>query len=94
MVNTPSSPSALPSLHFAAASNLGASNHGTLPDFIASIGSEVHTGLHFIDSTGRDEDMVHTYEGALCEENIAHREEAEINVEDMPAGGERQVDNI
>ena len=47
-----SSPSAVPSLNFAAGSR---GSHASLPAFIASIGSEIPAGLHFVDSLGEDD---------------------------------------
>ncbi|KAI1783242.1 hypothetical protein LXA43DRAFT_1067811 [Ganoderma leucocontextum] len=66
--NIPSSPSAIPSLNIAGGVQ---EDHGTLPAFIASMGSRIDAGLHFVDSPDADEDMAPwhtTNEGASPEE--------------------------
>ncbi|PIL23300.1 hypothetical protein GSI_14610 [Ganoderma sinense ZZ0214-1] len=52
--NVPSSPSAIPSLNIAGDIQ---EDHGTLPAFIASMGSRLDTGLHFVDVLDAEEDM-------------------------------------
>lgn len=53
--NVPSSPSAIPSLNIAGDVQ---EDHGALPAFIASMGSQIDTGLGLVDSPHTDENMV------------------------------------
>ncbi|KAI1794385.1 hypothetical protein LXA43DRAFT_996881 [Ganoderma leucocontextum] len=59
--NPPSSLMAVPSLNFEFVENGQNDSRRSLPAFIASMGSEVHTGLHFVDSIGGrlDSDMAY-----------------------------------
>ena len=80
----PSSPSEVPSLNFAsAASRSGLSSHETLPAFIASMGSEVNTGLHFVDSAGTDLDGARSREATSREGDSAQEDEGEVEVANM-----------
>ena len=65
--------------------DLGPSSNGRLPAFIASIGTEVHTGLHFVDSTAADGDVVHLDEATSGGENLTQEHEAEVGLIDIPA---------
>lgn len=60
ILTTTSAPSAVSSLNFATGRQ---GSRSALPAFIASIGSQVHTGFNFVDSPGADE-------AQLNEENI------------------------
>ncbi|PIL23447.1 hypothetical protein GSI_14758 [Ganoderma sinense ZZ0214-1] len=62
---TPSSPSGNPSLVFAGGSNPDSSRATTLPEFVAALGSEVHTGMYFLDPVSADtvEDVVQAVGG-------------------------------
>lgn len=82
---TPSSLSEIPSLNFAsAASCFGPSSHGSLPAFIASIGSEVNTGLHFVDGVSTHLDRVPgSDETTSYEGDSAQEDEDEVCVANM-----------
>ena len=82
---SPSSPSEIPSLNFAsAASHSGTGSLETLPAFIASMGSEVNTGLHFVDSAGTDLDGARSRETTSREGDSAEGEGDEVGVADIP----------
>ncbi|PIL30307.1 hypothetical protein GSI_07491 [Ganoderma sinense ZZ0214-1] len=87
----------MPSLNFAApTSHLGPGSHRTLPAFIASIGAEVHMGLHFVDSAGAEEpeDIVHPDEAASDGVDSAQEHEGEISSVDIPTGQEERVEDV
>ncbi|PIL30290.1 hypothetical protein GSI_07471 [Ganoderma sinense ZZ0214-1] len=65
--------------------------------FIASLGAEVHTGLHFVDSAAAEEpeDVVHTLDEATSGEvDLVQGHEGEISLVDIPMGWEEQAENI
>ena len=81
---SPSSPSEIPSLNFApAVSRSEMSRPETLPAFIASMGSEVNTGLHFVDSAGTDLDGARSREATSREGDSAQGDEGEVEVANM-----------
>ena len=87
MPTAASSPSAVPSLNFAAGSE---GSDGTLPAFIASMGSVVHTGLRLVDSRAEDEANVDTSERGSREGTSAlpNREREEDGIEMVPCARE------
>lgn len=64
----PSSPSAVPSLNIVEI--VEEDPAGTLPAFIASMGSRVDIGLPFVDQMDTDGDMAHMNEGVSREEGL------------------------
>lgn len=79
MPTTASLPSVATSLNFAAGSE---GSRGTLPAFIASMGSVAYTGLRLVDSRAEDEAIVNMNEGGSREgtSTLPNEEEGEIEM--------------
>ncbi|KAM5536091.1 hypothetical protein V8D89_010190 [Ganoderma adspersum] len=84
---TASSPSAVPSLNFAAGFE---GSGGTLPAFIASMGSVVYTGLRLVDSRAEDEANVDMSERGSREgtSTLPNGEAEEDGIEMVPYASE------
>lgn len=88
---TISSP-AVSSLNFARGSESLDGRIGTLPAFIASMGSEISSGLHFVGpKVGKAEDAVHTDEEYSHGEGLPQVDEDEMATVSMGAATEENA---